>query len=205
MKKILIIISLIISIIGGITWYKKSSVNTYAKNFGNISVNFHSVLPGEAIFDIKNFLPGDRQTRVIDIKNTGDKKIEVFIDGDKVSGSSGNPKIEEVLNIKIEQNGSTLYSKKLNDFFSSGHLTLGEIQKGKSKQYKIVTSFPSESGNIYQNKSVKFDLNFPNNSEDQKDDKDKDDKKNKKDKDKDDHDNRSWRSFLNKLFKFFKR
>jgi hypothetical protein len=159
MKKILLIVSILISIIGIYDFYKSSQSPSYAKSFGSLTVNFHSSLPGNAVFNINNFLPGQSINKNIDVKNDGNETMEVFVKGIKRSGN-GNPKLENVLDLKITQGSSILYSKKLNNFLDGDKISLGKINKNQSKTYNFRVTFESSAGNTYQGKSVKFDVDF---------------------------------------------
>ena len=199
MKKLLIIISLLISAIGFWDFYKSYKNPSFAQSFGSLSVNFHSVLPGNAIFDITNFLPGDTVSRTIDVKNKGKNTAEVFVRGIKTSGTPGSPKIEGVLDLSIKQGTTTFYSGKLSNFLALNNLSLGTLNKNQTKSYVFKVTFPTSAENEYQNKFVKFNLEFKSSGDV------------KGDHDDNDHDDRGhhfrdfWdrcKSAFNKFFKF---
>jgi hypothetical protein len=159
MKKILLLISILISIIGIYDYSKTSQTPSYAQSYGSLTVNFHSSLPGNTVFDINNFLPGQSINKNIDVKNNGDKTTEVFVKGIKRSGNS-NPKLENVLDLKITQGSTVLYSKRLNNFLDGDKISLGKINKNQSKTYNFKVTFDPNAGNPYQGKTVKFDIDF---------------------------------------------
>jgi len=213
MKKILLGIAMLITIIGAYDFYGSYKNPSYAQSFGSLTVNFHSSLPGNAIFDIHNFLPGDFVSKTIDVKNNGNQTNEVFVKGIKTEGSGGNPKIEGVLDLKIKQGASTLYSNKLSNFLGLSKLSLGNLNKNQTKTYVFEVTFPTTSGNEYQNKLVKFNLEFISSGDvkgdhDENDDDDHDKNKDKKkhgfkDKVKDFGD--KCKSAVQNFFKFGKR
>jgi hypothetical protein len=177
MKKILLLIAVLVSIVGIYDFYKSSQSPSYAQSFGSLTVNFHSSLPGNAVFDIHNFLPGDLVTKTIDVKNNGNKTAEVFVRGIKTDGSPGNPKIEGVLDLLIKQGATTVFSGKLSTFFGLTKLSLGNLNKNQTKSFVFTVSFPTSAGNEYQTKFVKFNLEFSSSGDvkaehDEKDDHD---------------------------------
>lgn len=198
MKKILIILALVLTGFGVYDLYLNRTSDVYAKNYGNITVNFHSTLPKNTIFDITNFLPGQTVNKNIDVKNTGESKTEVFVNGDK-KGESGNPKLENILEIKIKEGNNVLYNKKLNKFLDDDKISLGKFNKNQSKTFNIEVIFPQSAGNEYQGKSVKFNLYF---SENDKHD-DRHEKENE-DRDRDENEN-GFGSRFKRFFKFSKR
>ena len=157
-KKILLIIAGLISMVGIVDLYNQNKNPSLIKAYGNLIVNFHSVLPGNTIFDINNFLPGQSTDKNIDVKNEGNT-TEVFVKGVKKSGNT-NPKLENVMDIKITQGSNVLYSKNLKNFLESDKISLGTINKNKTKVYNFKITFQTSAGNEYQAKSVKFDLDF---------------------------------------------
>jgi len=157
MKKILLVASVLISIIGIYDFYKSSQSPSYAQSFGSLTVNFHSSIPGNTFFNINNFFPGQAINKDIDVKNGGNN-TEVFVKGVKKSGN-GNPKLENVLDLKITQGSNTLYSKRLGDFFNE-NISLGNINKNQTKSYNFRVTFETSAGNPYQGKTVTFDMDF---------------------------------------------
>lgn len=174
MKKLLLGLAILISIVGIVDFYRAYKNPSYAQSFGSLTVNFHSSLPGNAIFDITNFLPGDTVTKTVDVKNEGKNTAEVFVRGIKTQGTPGNPKIENVLDLEIKQGSSVKYSGKLNTFFQMSQLSLGTQNKNQSKEYSFKISFPTEAGNEYQDRFVKFNLEFKSSGDVKGDDDDHD-------------------------------
>ena len=69
--------------------------------------------------------------------------------------------LEEVLDLVISEGSTTLYSKKLQDFFEDSNpngVELSSVDPDQTKTYNFGITFPSESGNEFQEKSVVFDL-----------------------------------------------
>jgi hypothetical protein len=158
MKKILLILALTVSAYGVFSLYQAKNDSSTVKAYGTLTVNFHSTLPGNPVFDITNFLPGQSTNKNIDVKNDANN-TEVFVKGIKKSPNT-NPKLENVLDLKIAQGSSVLYSKKLSNFFNDDKISLGKINKNQSKTYNFNVTFETSAGNEYQGKSVKFDMDF---------------------------------------------
>lgn len=219
-KKVLLTLSILVSIIGGLNFYKSYKSPSYAQSFGSLTVNFHSSLPGNAVFDIHNFLPGDSATKTIDVKNDGKNTTEVKVRGIKTDGSPDDPKIEDVLDLTIKNGANTLYSNKLANFLGVNEVSLGTLNKNQTKSYEFKVSFPTSSGNEYQNKFVKFNLVFKGEGDvkgdhDEKDHHDNRDDDKHPDRGNDDKGHNYWndvkdfgdkcKSTFQKFFKFGKR
>lgn len=157
-KKILLIIAIFVSVFGSFTLYKQSKKSNTVKAYGNLLVDFHSILPGNTIFDINNFLPGQSISKTIDVKNEGNN-TEVLVRGVKKSANI-TPKIESVLDLVIKQGSTTLYSDKLVNFLGGNKVSLGLVNKNQTKTYIFLITFSNTAGNEFQNKNIKFDLDF---------------------------------------------
>jgi hypothetical protein len=130
------------------------------------------VADGNPIFTVVNMLPGDSESRSINITNNGSVSHPVKVKGIRTGGIGANPKLETILDIVIKDGPTFVYGagsptgpKKLSSFFAeSGSLgiRLGNIDASQTITYTFTVSFPSPAGNEFQIKSVIFDIVFPN-------------------------------------------
>lgn len=139
--------------------------------FGDLQIDFHVPI-GNPIFVINNLAPGQFETRNVDATNSGTLTRLVSIKGLR-TGPDGqsDPKLETELDIVISDGIAPLYGqesptgpKKLSAFFTESGTTngilLNAISPGGTKTYSIKVTFPSSADNLFQNKSVIFDLTF---------------------------------------------
>jgi hypothetical protein len=140
--------------------------------FGDLVVDFH-VPVTDPIFVVQNMLPGDSESRNIDVTNGGSVPRQVKIKGVRTGGVGGDPKLETILDFTIKEGINNLYGtgsptgpKTLNDFFTDtsgpNGIILGTLNPGQGKTYILTAVFPTSAGNEYQNKSVIFDITFDN-------------------------------------------
>jgi hypothetical protein len=96
------------------------------------------------------------------------------VKGVRTGGIGGDPKLETVLDIVINDGTSDLYGgsagrKTVAEFFADSAgpdgIQLGTLASGGSRTYSFVVSFPSTVGNDFQGKSVVFDLTFGDGTE----------------------------------------
>lgn len=138
--------------------------------FGELTVDFNSVLPGQALFNVDNMAPGDpAETRNVDVHNGGSAARMVSVKGVRTDGIGDDPKIETVLEIVINDGSADVYggslgTKTVADFFQDSQddngVLLNIIPSGGDKTYNFKVSFPASAGDDFQGKSVKFDLTF---------------------------------------------
>lgn len=141
--------------------------------FGELTVDFNSVLPGQALFDVDNMAPGDPPvSHDVDVHNGGSVARMVSVKADNITYSGGTPNLDEALEIIIKDGinpiygeGSPTNKKTLKNFFDESAdpngVQLNVIPSGGDKTYNFEVSFPStDNDNPYQGKSVTFDLTF---------------------------------------------
>lgn len=174
MKNKLFKILFLLIIVGTLTYFFKDElirVNN-VKAFGDLVVNFH-VPVGDPIFVVENMLPGDDESRNIDVTNGGTVPRQVKIKGVRTGGVGADPKLETILNFTIKEGVNNLYGtgsptgpKTLQDFFTDtsgpNGILLGILNPGAGKTYVLKAEFPGSAGNEFQNKSVIFDITFDN-------------------------------------------
>jgi len=154
-------------------------VNIFLPGFFNNSVAFAAsdfdvnwgVADGNPIFTVTNMLPGDSDSRSINVINHGSISQTVKVQGIRTGGAGVNPKLETILKIVIKDGttpvygqGSSTGTKTLLDFFGESAglgIRLGTIYPAQTKTYSFTVSFPSPAGNEFQLKSVTFNIIFP--------------------------------------------
>lgn len=171
--KRLLIIAVLLSLVGGLVYASGGLKSLFSpetvKAFGDLTVNFH-VAPGVPIFSLSNMVPGNTQSRPVDVTNGGTVAHMVALKGLKISGL-GTPHIEDILTIVVKDgatpvygNGSPTGNKTVQDFFTDSNsvngIVLGTIAVGGHKAYALTVTFPASAGNQYQGKSVTLDITF---------------------------------------------
>lgn len=142
---------------------------------GDLLIDFH-VPEGDPIFIVENMLPGDFQERNIDITNGGTIVRMVKMRAVRTGGVGADPKLESILDIVIKDGITPIYgtgsltgSKTVEQFFADfaniDGTSLGTINPAEHKTYNFGVTFPPESGNEFQLKSVIFDLIFGDGTE----------------------------------------
>jgi Ca2+-binding RTX toxin-like protein len=119
------------------------------------------------VFNITNWLPGDFETKTVNISNGAASSRSIAIRSEKTSGA-GN--LEEVVDIIIsESGGPDLYGgtsstgpKTVKDFFADSSGPLGlflfDLAGGANKDIDIFVKFQESAGNEYQTTFVVFNL-----------------------------------------------
>jgi Ca2+-binding RTX toxin-like protein len=119
------------------------------------------------VFNITNWLPGDSETKTVNISNGAASQRSIAIRSEKTDGLGD---LEAVVDIIIsETGGADLYGgtsstgpKTVKDFFveSSGPLGLFlfDLAGGANKDIDIFVEFQNSAGNEYQNTFVVFNL-----------------------------------------------
>lgn len=172
MKKIFRIITVTLIpfiIVGFVAIKNKSKITNTVRAFGDLVVDFKTVLPGDALFKITNFAPGDSVTHDVDVKNNGSIGRYAAVKGIKTNTGQVVPYLENRLIIKIYKGADLKYQNSLNHFFTDsdgGNPTvngtlLDPINPGQTINYDFQVTFPPGSNdNDYQGKSVIFDITF---------------------------------------------
>lgn len=118
---------------------------------------------GAPIFVVANTLPGDVETRSVDVVNSASSARPVAVRGIEQGGDT----LKDVLEIVISEGatdlyGGTLGTKTLAQFFidSSGPdgIPLSTLAPLASTTYVFEVTFPASAGNEFQGKSAIFDL-----------------------------------------------
>src|SRR3989344_3299444 len=111
------------------------------------------------IFVVNNMAPGDSQSRSVSVINNASTARPVGVRGVKNSETGD---LATVLDIKITEGLTTLYSGTLSQFFtdSSGidGIPLSTLAPSASTTYTFKVTFQESAENEFQNASVVFDL-----------------------------------------------
>jgi hypothetical protein len=164
LKKLLLVIFIPV-LIYGTTILFKDGTNLSVSAKDKINIKFSGFTPGEPMFNLDKMLPGESpEVRTVSVKNEGKNTFQIYVQGVKKGPTQPDPKLENILDLQIKENGNTIYNDKLSKFFSDTSgikgKHLGNIQKNQTNIYDFQVTFPSDAGNPYQGKSVTFDLIF---------------------------------------------
>lgn len=163
MKKRIVRITALLLITAVITYaaggFRLGSRNSTAYAVGDLTIDW-GVPTGDPIYTLNNMMPGDEETRVVDVTNNAPSIRPVGVRGIKTSETGD---LSGALTIEIAEGATTLYGPKpLSDFFtdSSGPfgISLSQLDPGEDTTYTFTVTFPPDTGNEFQGKSVVFDL-----------------------------------------------
>lgn len=145
---------------------KKEKLASTVRAVGDLLIDFRTVLPGDPIFTISDFKPGDCEERTVDVKNGGTVARFVSVSAIKTAPTDNQDdpyRLETIANINIT-NPTNLYSGSLLQFFTQSNqvnkVPLGIVNPNQTVSYNFKVCFPPEAGNEYQKKTVTFDLVF---------------------------------------------
>lgn len=123
---------------------------------------------GDPIFVVANMLPGDEESRTVEVHNSAASARPVAVRGVKTSELLN---FAGILDFVISENATDLYGgasgtgpKTLQDFFDESVLPasipLSTLGAGDTTQYVFTATFPASAGNEYQGAEVVFDIFF---------------------------------------------
>lgn len=132
---------------------------------GDLTIDW-GVPSGNPIFVITNIMPGDEETRTVDVTNSATTNRPVGVRGVKTSETAD---LSTVLDFVILENGTDIYGgtsgtglKTLAEFFSESSgpegIPLSLLAPGASTTYTFKVTFQEGAGNEFQGASVVFDL-----------------------------------------------
>ena len=114
---------------------------------------------GDPIFVVANMMPGDEESRSVNVTNSASTARQVSVRGVKTS-ETGN--LSTVLDIVISEGVTNLYSGTLSQFFTDSAgpdgIPLSTLSPHQSTDYIFQVTFQESAGNLFQNASVIFDL-----------------------------------------------
>ena len=142
-------------------------VNNSSQALGELDVVWDGVADGFPIFVVGNMLPGDTESRNVQVNNGGSIARLISVKGTRTGGVGSDPKLETVLDMVISENGTDLYggtagAKTVEDFFADSlddnGIMLSILGAGDTTSYDFEVTFPQSSENEFQAKSVIFDI-----------------------------------------------
>jgi Ca2+-binding RTX toxin-like protein len=154
----------------GVVMYAKENLmnilNKRVDAAGSLTFDI-GVANGQPIFTFSNIVPGFSAAKTIKATNNDTVVRKTGVKGVKTSGEI----LEQGLTVQIRENGNVLYGPKtLSEFFIESQtpngIPLSSLNSEQSTNYEFIVLFDTSAGNIYQNKSLTFDLQFGIVSED---------------------------------------
>lgn len=143
--------------------YQTNNAKT-ALAVGGLNVEW-GVPDGDPIFVVTNMLPGDVESREVEVINNDTIARTVTIKGIKTAETLNFSTILDFVILEgvtpIYGTGSVTGTKTLADFFTETDpdgIPLTSIGASSSTNYTFVATFPSSAGNEWQTASVVFDL-----------------------------------------------
>ena len=159
-KTLVTVLSLTIGALGLMSFVNETKAANY--NAGPLEVTYSGV---GAMFAENNLAPGDNSSKTITVKNNGTVAHSFSLATTNVSGT-----LADVLYLKPTIGGAEAWSKSIKELSQlpqQSQLVISSIDAGGSRDVELKYELASSAGNEYQNKTVKFDLVFGNESTDQ--------------------------------------
>jgi Ca2+-binding RTX toxin-like protein len=140
-------------------------LNRTALAVGDLVIDW-GVPTGDPIFVVTEMVPGQMESRSVDVDNVGAVTRPVGVRGVETSETGG---LASVIDFKISQGATDLYGgtsstgpRTLEQFFTDSAgmngLFLSNLASGASTTYTFKATFDIEAGNEFQNAEVIFDL-----------------------------------------------
>jgi len=108
------------------------------------------------LFDEANFLPGESITRWVKVTNNSGQTERIAVEAINVNNSD---RLGDVLVLEITEGSETRYNKNdLSRFFNEGEIYLSDLANGSSTTYNFSISFYPGTDNVFQGKTLGFDI-----------------------------------------------
>lgn len=123
---------------------------------GNFSVNWD----GSPLFTVTNMAPGQSVSRSVKVASSLNYPQNILVSGRK-STETGH--LSQALILTITENSRPIYGPKpLSDFFSAAApgIFLSPLKSKSPTNYTFNVTFPASAGNLYQGRTLVFDLQF---------------------------------------------
>ncbi|OGM56746.1 hypothetical protein A2955_01810 [Candidatus Woesebacteria bacterium RIFCSPLOWO2_01_FULL_37_19] len=130
-------------------------VDTYAVD--PLIITYADGPPPNPMFSVSDMLPGDFVEKVFNVKNDSAEGEGVFMDAVKKEELKAFAGILDAL-ITNETDAITIFNGKLQSFFDLPPISLGIFAAGAEKSFRVKVTFPSSSGNEYQEAKLVFDI-----------------------------------------------
>ncbi|MFC1750804.1 hypothetical protein ACFL2V_18590, partial [Pseudomonadota bacterium] len=166
----LILATITLSILASIVYHQnKNAFVTRVEAVGNLLITYLGVPLGDPVFEVTGFMPGDCETRTIDVENTGLDTAKIAV---KSQNEIDTDNLSTQLHFRIYEDAIDLYggtatsgAKLVSDFFvdsasfPSG-IRLTDVAPSASTSYHFEVCFNDSAGNEYQKTSTIFDIVF---------------------------------------------
>lgn len=149
MKRIL----LTLFVIGFAVWSFFSWKQDTVYAVGDLTINWQS----DPLFVVANMLPGDTESRTVEVVNGASTARAVAVRGVKTSEILA---FAGILDFVIQEESTEVWSGKLQDFFDEPSIALSTLGAGATTHYTFTATFPASAGNEYQGAEVVFDIIF---------------------------------------------
>jgi hypothetical protein len=118
---------------------------------------FSAVFEADPLFYESNILPGDNMSRYFTVHNSDQHTRRVYIQAEETTDADQLGGQMEI-NISRQDGQANLYSGSLADFLQAGWIRLDDLNRGAEAAYGVEIKFLAESENVYQAKSLNFDI-----------------------------------------------
>lgn len=114
--------------------------------------------PAEALFDIKNALPGEEYTRTVEISNERQEDCALNLSLGQVSHDDNN--MAAKLRAVIADGANQYFDGEFGKLSGDEPVQLGMIKAGDINLYHWRLALDLEAGNEFQGQRIKFDIDF---------------------------------------------
>jgi len=110
----------------------------------------------DPMFGEVNFMPGDNVSAWAQVINNSGQNKRIAVEAIDILNPDG---FGDVLNLEIKEGTETLYNDALSKFFNEGEIYLSDLTgNGGQTQYDFIITFFSGTQNLFQGKSLGFDI-----------------------------------------------
>ncbi|MCA9355786.1 hypothetical protein KC865_04570 [Candidatus Kaiserbacteria bacterium] len=106
------------------------------------------------LFVNTEILPGDSVSRTVVVRNTNEQTELVQVGASDVFSDG----LSSVMSLEIAESNNVIFSDTFANFFNNLPVDLGQLSEGEQKTYYFTASLPSGSENVWQEKTMGFDL-----------------------------------------------
>lgn len=143
-----------------ITHFRSAFIST-ARAVGDLSVDWGVPL-GQPIFTVSDLAPGQTSSHTVKVFNGSNTIRPIGIRG---SDTANVGSFSDALLLTISDNTKSLYGPvSLTKFFvdstSPDGIYLSQLNSGDKTSYLFTITFDPSAGNLFQNKSIVFDINL---------------------------------------------
>jgi len=144
----------VFAVVSFMLWRNTDATKVFA--VGDLNIIW-GVPDGDPIFVVANMLPGDEESRTVEVVNNASSARPVAVRGVKTSELLA---FAGILDFVISEEGVEIWTGKLQDFFDEPSIPLTLLGAGDTTHYTFAAAFPNVAGNEYQGAEVVFDIIF---------------------------------------------